>query len=235
MTKPTLLRRNATDPSTGKIRRSTRSRKTAQLAAEYDRLRRVLWRACGEPFRAAVLAEVPGAATNEEAFVAAARVCDTGFRLSRPIPGTAREFVAAKRAREAVFESARGLIRVRDGADVEHAGVVALLTAIDRFDPARGCALATFAFLFVVSATSREVRRSSGPIDLPAGALTDYRQADAARTRHYAETGERIAWPEICTRLGWPASRARVLAGVERAVSGVRSWRGDRPAASDSE
>lgn len=219
---------------------SANGARVTELARVYDRARRALWKAGGQTFRAMVRAASPGSDftagdRSERAFVAAARVADVGFALSRGLDGVARELVVARRARDALVAANLGLVvalvkQRRDRAEkagrvlrAEHEDMFqravtdGLLPACDRFEPERGLALSTYATPWIRGAMLDEERQ--GPAArLNGQAVAAWGKASELRARHLAETGVLLTWLEVCEQLGKPPSHASVLEGVERAL-----------------
>lgn len=219
---------------------SARGERIAALALAYDGARRALWQAAGQTFRAMVRAASSGSDfaegnRSERAFVAAARVADIGFALSRGLDGVARELAAARRARDALVAANLWLVvafvkqrrdRAADCGRVlqaeyedmfQRAVLDGLMVACDRFEPERGLAFSTYATPWIRGAILDEERQ--GPaVRLNGQAICAWVRASELRARHLAETGELLSWQAVAQALGKPARHAAVLESVERAL-----------------
>ena len=219
---------------------SARGERIAALALAYDGARRALWQAAGQTFRAMVRAASSGSDfakgnRSERAFIAAARVADIGFALSRGLDGVARELAAARRARDALVAANlwlvvafvkqrrdrtadRGRVLQAEHEDMFQRAVLdGLMVACDRFEPGRGLAFSTYATPWICGAI-RDEERQGPAVRLNGQAICAWVRASELRARHLAETGELLSWQAVAQALGKPARHAAVLESVERAL-----------------
>lgn len=244
MKRPADLSPQVPPAADGRHARSPDAARSLALARAYAEARCALWAAGADAF-VALLREAARAARSDspeaawlrggeapELFEAAARSADRGCRLSRQIPGLERLVAAAVRPRNALAEANIGLAvktcrwhrgRRGDAAlsadpdDQKQAALEGLLTACDLFDAELGNAFSTYAVWWIRHAIRCE-DHGSHVVDLPRDATDAYRKASDLRAKHHAETGDLIPWSAVVARLGWPASRVRVVEGVARAL-----------------
>jgi RNA polymerase sigma-B factor len=131
-------------------------------------------------------------------------------------------------ARERLVEQMRpmvaGLARRFTGAatraDLEQAGVVGVLTAVEGFDPSRGVAFPSYASSFVVGEMARCARESATGVRVPRSLLDDMRAVDRAVERFSAAHGRAPTVAELADASELP---------VERVVEVLHARRMSRP------
>ncbi len=141
-------------------------------------------------------------------------------------------------AREALLEANLGLVghvirRFRaTGADMEdlrQIGCIGLLKAIDRFEPERGFAFATYACPLILGEIQRYLR-DEGPVGMPRAGRSLARRALAMAEREAAATGHEPAAAELASRLGVdPADLAAAMEAARQPASLDAPAGGDLP------
>jgi RNA polymerase sigma-B factor len=129
------------------------------------------------------------------------------------LAGRAAEGDAA--ARERLVHQMRpmvaGLARRFTGAatraDLEQAGMVGVLTAVDGFDPSRGVAFPSYASSFVVGEMARCARESATGVRVPRSLLDDVRAVDRAVEQFSAAHGRVPTVAELAGASGLDAER----------------------------
>ena len=131
-------------------------------------------------------------------------------------------------ARERLVEQMRpmvaGLARRFTGAatraDLEQAGMVGVLSAVDGFDPSRGVAFGSYASSFVVGEMARCARESASGVRVPRSLIDDVRAVDRAVEEFSAGHGRAPTVAEL--------AHASELE-VERVVEVLHARRVSRP------
>jgi RNA polymerase sigma-B factor len=92
-------------------------------------------------------------------------------------------------------------------ADLEQAGMVGVLTAVDGFDPSRGVAFPSYASSFVVGEMARCARESATGVRVPRSLLDDVRAVDRAVEQFSAAHGRVPTVAELAGASGLDAER----------------------------
>ncbi len=141
-------------------------------------------------------------------------------------------------AREALLAANLGLVghvvrRFRSsGADLEdlrQIGSIGLLKAIDRFEPERGFAFATYACPLILGEIQRYLR-DEGPVGMPREGRALARRALALAEREAAATGREPPAGELAARLGVePADLAAAMEAARQPASLDARQAGEMP------
>ncbi len=86
--------------------------------------------------------------------------------------------------------------------ELEQAASVALVAAIDRFDPQRGCAFSTFAWATMIGELKHHLRDRTWTLRVPRRVQEQYLQTARAADDLYQERGRAPTLGELCDRTG---------------------------------
>jgi RNA polymerase sigma factor (sigma-70 family) len=95
-------------------------------------------------------------------------------------------------------------------------GVVGLLRALERFDPARGVPFWGYAAWWVRQAMQQVVSELSRPIVLSDRALRQLSRVKEAQRRLEQTTSRRVSWSEVAELTGLPSAQVEKLISAER-------------------
>jgi RNA polymerase sigma factor FliA len=117
--------------------------------------------------------------------------------------------------------------------DLLSAAAVGLLQAVERFDPARGWQLSTFAMRRIRGAMLDQLRQQAG---VPRGSLVRARRIAVARARVEGRLGRHARETEVAQELGVDAGQYHAWhRDIARVVSPTESWTGSAGADAQAE
>jgi RNA polymerase sigma factor (sigma-70 family) len=145
--------------------------------------------------------------------------------------GGARDRLVA-RCLPMVMRVARGYAgRDVELADLVQEGVVGLLRALERFDPARGVPFLAYAGWWLRQAMQQAIAEQSRSVRLPTHVLWDIHQLREARGEIHASRGHEASPRDLERELGWTPRRLDDVLRAERpAVSLDAPYQGDEDA-----
>ena len=95
--------------------------------------------------------------------------------------------------------------------DLFQEGMIGLITAAGRFDPARGCRFSTFAVFWIRQAISRAVESKSKPIRIPSHVTDCLRKLEKVRETMTRENGIEPTNEQLSEFLGIPLQKLEML------------------------
>ncbi len=141
-------------------------------------------------------------------------------RLAECIKDGAKDAKAAKAAKDRLVEANMRLVinvartyssSVIPFEDLVQEGAIGLITAADRFDPAKGYRFSTYATHWIRQAIARAIENKSKPIRLPAHVSETLRKIERARTLWMRQNGEEPSLDQLAEFLNVPTRKITSL------------------------
>jgi RNA polymerase primary sigma factor len=141
------------------------------------------------------------------------------IRRAQAGEASAREQLTAMNMRLVFSIARRYHCRSLTLEDLVQEGLVGFLAAVDRFDPAFGCRLSTYATHWIRQAISRAIDQHDRLIRLPLQASTELRQLEQARSALRQRLQREPDLDELAAECGLAGDRVAQLFGAAEPVS----------------